>query len=226
MGVETPRPVVNDACRQLNFTNEGGVGGTTRLLKNIAGLWLVQECRRVWNQAGKNYSWDDLTRLAGQAAPLAAIINPDDASLLSPTSMPEAIREFCRRTGQKPPESDGAIVCCALEALALKYRQVLGWLEELIGGRIETIHIVGGGVQNRQLCQMAADACNRPVSAGPVEATAIGNLMMQAVSSGDVASIAEAREVIRCSFEVTSYEPRNTAVWDEAFGRFVNLDVS
>jgi rhamnulokinase len=223
MGVEVGRPVINDACRQLNFTNEGGVGGTTRLLKNIAGLWLVQECRRVWNQAGKNYSWDDLTRLADQAAPLAAIINPDDASFLSPASMPEAIREFCRRSNQNPPDSDGAIVRCALEGLALKYRQVLGWLEQLIGGRIETIHIVGGGVQNRRLCQMAADACNRVVIAGPVEATAIGNVMMQAVAAGDVASIAQAREVIRRSFEVTTYEPRHAAAWDEAFERFVGL---
>lgn len=223
MGVEVPRPVINDTCREFNFTNEGGVGGTTRLLKNIAGLWLVQECRRMWNQAGKNYSWDDLTRLAERAAPLAAIINPDDAIFLSPTNMPEAIREFCRRSGQKPPESEGAIVRCALEGLALKYRQVLGWLEQLIGGRVETIHIVGGGVQNRQLCQMAADACNRAVVAGPIEATAIGNLMMQAVAAGDVGSIAEAREVIRRSFEVTTYEPRNTAAWDEAYQRFVGL---
>jgi rhamnulokinase len=224
MGVEVGRPVINDACRQLNFTNEGGVGGTTRLLKNIAGLWLVQECRRVWNQAGKNYSWDDLTRLADQAAPLAAIINPDDASFLSPASMPEAIREFCRRSNQNPPDSDGAIVRCALEGLALKYRQVLGWLEQLIGGRIETIHIVGGGVQNRQLCQMAADACNRVVVAGPVEATAIGNVMMQAVAAGDVATIAQAREVIRRSFDVTTYEPRHASAWDEAYGRFLALN--
>jgi rhamnulokinase len=223
MGVEVPRPVINDACRELNFTNEGGVGGTTRLLKNIAGLWLVQECRRVWNQADKNYSWDDLARLADQAAPLAAVINPDDARFLSPVNMPEAIREFCRRTNQKPPERDGAIIRCALEGLALKYRQVLGWLEQLVGGRIETIHIVGGGVQNRQLCQMAADACNRSVLAGPIEATAIGNLMMQAVAAGDVGSIAEAREVIRRSFEVTIYEPRNTAAWDETYGRFMSL---
>jgi rhamnulokinase len=223
MGVEVPRPVINDMCQTLNFTNEGGVGGTTRLLKNIAGLWLVQECRRVWNQAGKNYSWDDLTRLAEQAAPLESVINPDDASFRSPPNMPEAIREFCRRTGQTPPESDGAIVRCALEGLALKYRQVLLWLEQLIGGRIETIHIVGGGVQNHRLCQMTADACNRPVAAGPIEATAIGNLMIQAVAAGDVASIAESREVIRRSFEVKKYQPQNTAVWDQAFERFVAL---
>jgi rhamnulokinase len=223
MGVEVPRPVIDDTCRTLNFTNEGGVGGTTRLLKNIAGLWLVQECRRVWNQSGKSFSWDDLTRLADQAAPLAAVINPDDASFLSPANMPDAIREFCRRTAQTSPASEGAIVRCALEGLALKYRQVLGWLERLIGGRIETIHIVGGGVQNRQLCQMAANACNRPVVAGPIEATAIGNLMMQAVASGDVDSIAAAREVIRSSFEVARYEPANTDAWDEAFQRFVRL---
>jgi len=223
MGVETPSPIINDRCRELNFTNEGGVGDTVRFLKNIAGLWLVQECRRVWNQSGRNYSFEDLTRLSSEAPPLAAVIDPDDAALMAPTDMPEAIREFCRRTGQAIPTTDGAVVRCAEEGLALKYRQVLGWLEELLGGRIDTIHIVGGGTQNRQLCQMAADACNRTVLAGPVEATAIGNLMMQAVAASEVANIAQAREVIRASFPVEHYEPKETEPWNEAFERFLRL---
>lgn len=223
MGVETPQPVVNDLCRELNFTNEGGVGGTTRLLKNIAGLWLVQECRRIWNQSGRNFGWHDLTLLAAQAPPLRSIINPDDASFLAPPDMAEAIRSYCQRTGQPVPESEGAVIRCALEGLALKYRQVLGWLEQLVGGRIETIHIVGGGTQNHQLCQMAADACGRRVVAGPVEATAIGNLMMQSVAAGDVGSIAEAREVIRRSFSVETYAPTNGAAWDEVYERFLKL---
>ena len=221
MGIESPRPVVNDSVLKLNFTNEGGVGGTTRLLKNITGLWLVQECRRVWNQAGENLDWEALNQLSAAAAPLRSFVNPDAADFLAPGDMPEAIRAFCRKTGQPVPEEKGAVLRCALESIAMKFRHVLGMCEELAGGRIETIHIVGGGTKNRQLCQAAADACGRRVVAGPVEATAIGNLMMQAVAAGDVASIAEAREVIRRSFPVDEYVPQNTAAWDEAYGRFL-----
>jgi len=216
MGVESPHPVVTDLCRQLNFTNEGGVGRTVRLLKNISGLWLLQECRRVWSQQGREYSWDALNALADSAPPLAALIDPDDTAFLAPADMPEAIRDFCRRTGQTPPADDAAVIRCALEGLALKYRQVLGWLEQLTGGRIETIHIVGGGALNRRLCQFAADACGRRVVAGPVEATAIGNVMMQAIADGVVADIGQARDVIRRSFAVEEYHPRDTAAWDEA----------
>jgi rhamnulokinase len=223
MGVESPAPVVNDKVLELNFTNEGGVGGTIRLLKNIAGLWLVQECRRVWNRAGHDWDWEDLNRLAAGARPLVALVDPDAPPLMAPDDMPEAIRQLCRRTGQPAPEDEGAVVRCALESLAMKFRHVLGLLEELTGGRIETIHIVGGGTRNRWLCQATADACGRRVLAGPVEATATGNLMMQAIAAGDVGSVAEAREVIRRSFEVEQYEPRNTAAWDEAHGRFVRV---
>jgi rhamnulokinase len=223
MGVEAPRPVVNEKCLALNFTNEGGVGGTVRLLKNISGLWIVQECRRAWNRAGGHFGWEDLNLLSAAAPPLRSLVNPDDPAFLAPPDMPAAIADYCRRTGQVVPASEGAVIRAALESLALKYRQVLRWLEELTGGRIETIHVVGGGTQNRQLCQMAADACNRPVVAGPIEATAIGNLMLQAVSAGDVGSIAEAREVIRHSFAVEQYDPRPDAAWDEAYAKFERL---
>ena len=137
--------------------------------------------------------------------------------------MPEAIRAFCRRTNQTAPDNEGAVIRCALESIALQYRRVLGWLEGLIGGRIETVHIVGGGTQNRQLCQMAADACQRRVVAGPVEATAIGNLMMQAIAAGEVSSIAQARQVIRTSFPVEEYQPQNAAAWEEAYQRFLKI---
>jgi rhamnulokinase len=223
MGVEVPQPVINDKCLELNFTNEGGVGGTTRLLKNIAGLWLVQECRRVWNAAGHGYSWDDLNRLAQSATPLVSLVDPDDPAFLSPADMPKAIRESCRRTGQEVPKDEGAVIRCALESLAMRYRLVLTWLEELLGGRIETIHIVGGGSQNRQLCQATADACGRTVLAGPVEATAIGNVLVQALAAGDVGSIADARAIVRSSFAVERFDPHNTAAWDEAFVRFRRL---
>jgi rhamnulokinase len=223
LGIESPKPVINDSVLKLNFTNEGGIGGTTRLLKNITGLWLVQECRRVWNLAGANLDWEGLNKLSAAATPLRSFINPDASDFGAPGDMPEAIRAFCRRTGQSLPEEKGAVVRCALESIAMKFRQVLGWCEELSGGRIETIHIVGGGTKNRQLCQFAADSTGRHVVTGPVEATAIGNLMMQAVAAGDVASIAEAREVIRRSFPVEEFEPQNTAAWDEGYERFLKV---
>jgi len=223
MGVESPKPVVNDQVLHLNFTNEGGVGNTIRLLKNITGLWLIQECRRTWNQAGRNWQWEDLNQLSAAAPVLRSFINPDAHEFMAPTDMPEAICRFAQQTGQPVPENEGAVLRCALDSLAMKFRQVLRMCEDLGGGRIETIHIVGGGTKNRQLCQAAADACGRRVLAGPVEATATGNLMMQAVAAGDVGSIAEARDVIRHSFAVEEYEPRNTAAWDEAYERFERI---
>jgi rhamnulokinase len=223
MGVESPQPVVNRKVMELNFTNEGGVGNTIRLLKNICGLWLVQECRRVWNQAGRNWDWEDLNRLSAAAQPLVSFIDPDAPDFMAPKDMPRAIRDFTGRTGQTVPDEEGSVLRCALESIAMKIRHVLGMCEELAGGRIETIHIVGGGARNRQLCQAAADACGRRVVAGPIEATATGNLMMQAVAAGDVASIAEAREVIRNSFSVKEYEPQNTPLWDEAYQRFMGI---
>ncbi len=223
MGAEVPRPIVNDRCLELNFTNEGGVAGTTRLLKNIGGLWLVQECRRVWNEAGSEFGWEDLNRMALAARPLAALINPDDPTFLAPANMPLAIADYCRRTGQPAPADEGSTIRCALESLALRYRQVLSWLEQLIGGRIEVIHIVGGGAQNRQLCQATADACQRLVLAGPVEATAIGNVLVQAMAHGDLASLDEARQLVRASFPLEHYEPRDADTWDAAYARFLRL---
>ena len=219
MGVEVPEPVVNAKCAALNFTNEGGVGDTIRLLKNIGGLWLVQECRRIWMKEGRRFSWDQLVELAGQSPPLESIIDPDDPSLVAPKDMPEAIRRLCSHSGRPVPETEGAVIRCALESLAMRYRIVLGNLEELIGGRIETIHIVGGGTQNRLLCQMAANACNRRVVAGPIEATAIGNVMMQSVAAGDVDTIAQAREIVRASFDAREYVPQDASAWDEAFAK-------
>lgn len=223
MGVEVPSPILTNKCRELNFTNEGGVGDTIRVLKNISGLWLIQECRRIWLQAGEDLDWDQMVYLAMDAAPLASHINPNESEFVAPVSMPESIADYCERTGQTVPQSAGQIVRCALESLALCYRQVLRWLEELTGGQISTIHIVGGGTQNELLCQMAANACGRRVMAGPVEATAIGNIMMQAVAERDVASIAEARAVVRNSFPVVEYTPQDVEAWSEAFCRFEQL---
>jgi rhamnulokinase len=223
MGIESPNPVVTDQVLKFEFTNEGGVGGTTRLLKNCAGLWLVQECRRVWNQSGDDFSWDDMAQLAAAQPPLKSFVDPNASAFLAPGDMPEAIRAYCKRTAQAVPEEKGAVLRCALESLAMMFRHVLGMCEQLAGGRIETIHIVGGGTRNRQLCQLAADACGRRVVAGPAEATATGNVIMQAVAAGDVASIADAREIIRRSFAVEEYQPKNTAAWDDAYQRFLKI---
>ncbi|HAN98823.1 MAG TPA: rhamnulokinase [Planctomycetaceae bacterium] len=223
MGVELPRPMVTADVFAENFTNEGGVGGTTRLLKNIAGLWLVQECRRIWQRSGHEFGWSDLVARAEKSPPLGSFIFPDHADFLAPADMPTAIRDYCQATGQTVPDSEGAVIRCALESLALRYREVLETLERFVGRRIERIHIVGGGTQNRLLNQMAADACRREVIAGPVEATAIGNLAMQSIALGSCDSIAEARRRVRSSFEMQVVEPRNSAAWDDAYGRFLKL---
>ncbi|MBC8351031.1 MAG: rhamnulokinase [Planctomycetes bacterium] len=223
MGAEIPSPVISDKCREFNFTNEGGVGGTTRLLKNIGGLWLVQECRRIWKQEGHELGWSELVDRASASPALISLINPDASEFVAPGNMPQAIRDYCGASGQETPESVGAVIRCALESLALRYRMVLNWMQEVTGSSIDTIHIVGGGTQNRLLCQMAADACDCRVIAGPIEATAIGNVMMQVVASGEVSSIEQAREVIRNSFSVEEYLPEHTQPWDDAFARFEKL---
>jgi rhamnulokinase len=217
------RPVVNDDCRELNFTNEGGIGGTTRLLKNIAGLWLAQECRRIWRQGGRDFGWDELVQLAAAAPHGRSLVMPDDPRFVAPDDMPRAIADFCRETGQPVPDGPGPIIRCVLESLALRYRMVLDWLESLVGGPLPTIHIVGGGAQNRLLCQMTADACGRRVMAGPVEGTAIGNVLVQAIAARSIGSMAEARQVIRHSFPVETYEPQDSAVWQASIARFTRL---
>jgi rhamnulokinase len=219
MGVELARPVLSDACLQCNFTNEGGVQGSVRLLKNISGLWIVQQCRQWWNRNGQSFTWDQLTQLAEKAPSLVSIIDPDDPMFLAPDNMPEAVREFCRQAGQPAPSTPGEVVRCALESLVLRYQQVLVNLEQLIGRQISTIHMVGGGVQNKLLCQMTADACGRQVIAGPVEATALGNVIMQAVGSGRLDSIMEARNWIRKSPEIQIYEPKLDERWLTAINR-------
>ena len=223
MGVETKTPLTDERTLAVNFTNEGGVGGTIRLLKNIMGLWLVQECRRAWERGGVTYDYAALTKLAEAATPFASIVNPDDASFMLPTSMPSAIADYCKKTGQIVPVEPGDVVRCALESLALRYRWVLERLEELVGKKLNTIHIVGGGCQNTLLCQLTADACNRPVVAGPVEATAIGNVLVQALGLGLLGSLAEGRAVVRRSFEVRTYEPTQAERWGEPYRRFLRM---
>jgi rhamnulokinase len=223
MGTELAAPLVNEQVLQHNFTNEGGAGGTIRFLKNIMGLWLVQECRRAWGRTGKSYSYEELVRLADAALPLVSFVDPDHASFILPESMPQALADFCERTGQPAPIEPGPVVRCALESLALKYCWVLDRLEELLGRRLDTIHVLGGGSQNALLCQLTADACNRPVLAGPVEATAIGNVLVQAIGLRLLGSLSEAREVVRQSFDVRRYEPADPGRWLEAHAKFNKL---
>jgi rhamnulokinase len=202
-----------------NFTNEGGALGSVRLLKNISGLWPIQQCRAIWQRQGKDLPWKTMVQLAESAPPLQSLFNPDDPRFVAPVNMVEEIQSYYRSTGQEVLEDPGAIARSCLESLALRYRVCLGWLEELLSNRLEVIHIVGGGVQNHLLCQMTADACNRTVVAGPIEATAIGNVMMQAVGRGQLASIPEARRLLRQSAEVVEYHPRQAAAWNEAAAR-------
>jgi rhamnulokinase len=223
MGVEVQRAVLTDRALELNVTNEGGIDGTYRLLKNIMGLWLVQECRRAFERQGRNYSYAELTALAAQSQPLRTLVNPDDRAFLKPDDMAAAIRDWCARHGEPVPQNDGDMIRCCLESLAFKYRMVLEWLEELTGTRIETIHIVGGGCQNESLNQLAADACGRPVVAGPIEATVLGNLLVQARSAGELGSLADLREVVGASTAPTTFEPSSQARWDASYPRFVSL---
>jgi rhamnulokinase len=219
VGVESPAPILTPESRDANFTNEGGVGGTFRVLKNVAGLWLLQQCRRAW-AAEQAIGYDDLTAWATQAAPFAALIDPDDASFLNPPDMPAAIAAYCARTGQRVPETKGATVRAILDSLALKYRWVLEQLQRIQPRPIRRLHVIGGGARNRLLCQFTADATGLPVFAGPVEATAIGNLLVQAMAGGALASLSDARQVVRQSFALERYEPREPEEWDAAWQRF------
>lgn len=221
MGVELDQPIVNDKVLELTLTNEIGVEGKVRLLKNIAGLWLWQECRRAWNSEGNSYSYDDLTRLAIAARPFSAVINPD--AFLYPGHMPTLIGEFCQKTGQQAPGQPGEMCRAILESLALRYRQVLESLEALIGRRIEVIHIVGGGSRNTLLNQLTADATGRRVVAGPNEATVAGNVLVQAMGNGAISGLAQLREVVRRSFPLEDYEPHPSPEWEAAYQRFCSL---
>ncbi len=223
MGVEVSKASLSARTQQLNLTNEGGLDSTYRLLKNIMGLWLVQQCKRSFDARGRALDYSQLARLASKATPLRSLVNPNDPRFLNPPDMPKAIQEFCRETRQPVPRTEGELVRCAYESLALIYREVLGWLEELAGNRIEVIHIVGGGSKSELLNQFTADACRRPVIPGPVEATAMGNLLVQVRASGELASLAELREVVRKSSQVRTYRPGPPARWEEAFSRFLDL---
>ncbi len=223
VGVELSAPILSADAQRLSVTNEGGVGGTIRFLKNVGGLWLLQECQRQWEREGHTYSWPDLVALAEAAAPLRSLVDPDAPEFLSPDDMPTAIRAYCQSTNQPVPVDVGALVRCCLESLALKYRWVVEALELLTGRQITMIRVVGGGSQNDLLCQLTADACGRRVVAGPVEATALGNILVQAIATGHLSDIAVGRRVVAESFPQTVYVPRISGDWDAAIIGFEAL---
>lgn len=223
VGIETTAPILTEQARRLSFTNEGGVDGTIRFLKNVGGLWLLQECQRQWQREGQSFTWPELVAQADRAAPLRSLVDPDAPDFLSPGDMPAAIRAYCQRMSQPEPASVGALVRCCLESLALKYRWVVDTLEDLTGRQLDTIRIVGGGSQNGLLCQLTADACRRRVVAGPVEATALGNMLVQAVACGALPDIAAGRVAVAASVSQTTFEPRPSADWDAALAGFSGL---
>ena len=223
LGVELDAPLINEKAMDLNFTNEGGVADTFRFLKNMSGLWLVQECRRQWAREGEDLSYSELTDMAKASEPFEYLVDPDAALFVTPGDMPARIVEFCRNGGQAAPQTKGAIIRCALDSIALKYRYVLGCLEGLVGRRLEPIHIVGGGTQNRLLCQLTADVTGRSVIAGPIEATAIGNILLQAIARGEIGSLAEGREIVRRSFPMITYEPGPDSRMEGAWIEFCRI---
>ncbi len=222
LGVESREPIINDQALVSNFTNEGGIEGTFRFLKNIAGLWLLQECKRVWASTF-GYSFDDLNALALEAKPFQSLIDPDWEGFHCPVHMPETIQEYCKSTGQAVPQAPSELVRCIFESLALKYRMVLDQLTKIWPHPLRKIHVIGGGANNPLLCQFTANASGLPVYAGPAEATSVGNIMMQALSRGHFRSLSEVREVIRHSFDMIAFEPSERNVWEEAYARFCEI---
>jgi len=223
LGVELDTPVITPKSRQYNFTNEVGLNHSIRLLKNISGLWVVQECRRKWESEGYSYDYSTLTEMASAASSLQSLINPNDPRFTTIGEMPEKIAAYCIESKQPVPESHGAFVRSSLESLALSYRKVLDELEETTGETLRTLHIVGGGSKNKLLNQLAANATGRRVLSGPSEATAIGNVLIQSLALGHLSSLSEIRNTVRNSFEIEEYLPQDQPIWDKAYQRFLKL---
>jgi sugar (pentulose or hexulose) kinase len=223
LGIERSEPIISEKTYARDFTNECGYGKSTTLHKNLMGLWLMQECKKAWDKDGESLSFEQLEEDATGALPFAAFIDTDDGIFLSHGNMPDKIRDFCTRTGQKPPKTKAAVVRCILESLALKYRMVLQSLEEIVDKPIPVLHIVGGGCKNRMLCRFTANAIGRPVIAGPVEATAIGNLMCQLLAQGEIRDLEEARQMVKGSFPTTEYLPAEVDGWNDAYMAFKKI---
>ena len=223
IGVELDQPIITREGMQAGMTNEGGVNNTIRFCTNIVALWLAQECRRKWHTEGKEYSYDEITTLAEQAPPFTALIHTGDARFLAPGDMPARIQTYCREKGQRVPETHAAILRCIFESLAFEYRTVAESIERMAGRKLPVIHAVGGGSRNRLLNQFTANATRRTVIAGPTEATATGNILMQLITLGELASLKEARMLVHRSSELQIYHPQNASAWEEAYSRYLKL---
>ena len=223
MGIETKDAVISDRSYELNFTNEGGIEGTTRFLKNICGMWLYERCRKEWPEAVRQLSHPELQGQAMNVEPFRSLINPDDPMFANPSSMIDAIQAYCRQTKQPIPETPAEICRCIFDSLALRYRQVFSWLQEFAPFKLETLHIIGGGSLNKFLNQFTANSTGATVLAGPQECTAIGNVMLQAKAAGLVGDIWEMRAIIANSTEMMKYEPQDKATWDAAFDKYMNI---
>jgi rhamnulokinase len=223
LGVEVDQPVVTEQTLKYNFTNEGGVFGKWRLSKNVMGLWILQECRRAWARQGDELTYDKITRMASEANPFQSIIDPDFGGFLHPDDMPDQIRQYCRNSGQPVPQDKGELIRSVLESIALKYRWILERLEEITGTRFEQLHIIGGGTQNRLLNQFTADATQCTCLTGPVEATALGNILMQGIALGHIESLEYARNLVCKSFPPSVYQPGESKEWDKAYMRLLEM---
>lgn len=221
MGIEVVDPIINDASFEMNFTNEGGVEGTTRFLKNITGMWLLEQCRKEWEKEGTTYDYPTIVEMASSSAGFQSLVDPDHPSFTNPKSMTAALTDYCRQTGQVVPATHAAIVRCIFDSLALKYKYVLGKLQQVAPFPIERLHIIGGGAKNRLLNQFTANAIGMSVMAGPSEATAIGNIMMQAKAMGVVDTLGDMRALIRQAVTPDLFEPQDAAAWEAAYTRFL-----
>lgn len=223
LGQEVKDPIINSESREMNLANEIGVCDTIRLLKNTSGMWPLQQCRNTWNADGDSHTYADLTVMATQANPFSSIIDPDDPSFLAHGDMPRRIAQYCVKTSQQPPEQKGGFIRTILESLALRYRSILNGLEQTSRHQAKTLHVVGGGSQNKLLNQFTANCLNREVVSGPVEATASGNILIQLMSMGELSSLEQGRTLIRDSFELASFIPQDTQSWDEAYEKFISV---
>lgn len=223
LGLELPAPVINDAAYEANLTNEGGVNNTFRFLKNIMGLWFIQQCRETWSREGHDYTYDELVHMANEADLFRSMVDPDNTVFLPPGDMPQRIRDYTSRTNQPMPETHPQVIATVYTSLAMKYRYALEQLLRVSGRHVEKIHVIGGGSQNALLCQMTANATGKTVIAGPVEATALGNAIVQLIALGEISDIAEARAILSQASDMVTYQPQDTAIWEENYQRFTEL---
>jgi rhamnulokinase len=225
MGIEVKEPILSEQSHAQNFTNEGGAGGTIRFLKNITGMWLLEQCRKEWEEAGRQYTYPEIVRLAGTAEPFRSLIDPNHPTFAHPRRMTEAIAAYCRQTVQPSPQQEAHYIRCIFESLALTYKQVLNTLAAMAPFPIRTLHIIGGGSQNKLLNQMTANATGLPVAAGPSEATAIGNIMMQAWGLGLVSSLREIRQILSRTVQPETFTPTQTSRWEQAYAQFREIQL-